>query len=65
MTIRRVGATVVLTCDCHTDQTMAKIERGVLIIISKHHGHSHIVQASLDKLREASVASVVKSELWA
>ena len=52
---------LVVKCDCHGSQTMAKIENGVLYIVSKHHGQSHVVSTPIDKLKELCNASPVKS----
>ncbi len=56
-----IGApTIILKCACHHTQTMAKVENGVLYIMSKHHGETHIAKESLDKLMELCNDSLVK-----
>ncbi len=52
--------TVVLKCDCHHTQTMAKVENGIIYIMSKHHGETHVAKESLDKLMEVYHATLVK-----
>lgn len=45
-----IAAVTVIKCDCHSIETMAKIENGVLVILSKHHGVTHIATTPIDKL---------------
>jgi len=57
-----IGAlTILMKCDCHHSQTMAKIENGVLYIMAKHHGETHIVKEGLDTLLKLCNDSSVKS----
>ena len=42
--------TVVLKCDCHNTQTMAKVENGKLVIEGVHHSSFHKISVPLDIL---------------
>lgn len=53
-------STMVLKCDCHHTQTMAKVENGVLYIMSKHHGETHVAHETLDTLLKLCNDSQVK-----
>lgn len=50
--IKVEGKTVVLLCDCHRGrpQQMARVEHGVLTIMSYSHQNLHVIRVPLDKL---------------